>query len=174
VGHNPSAAPSARGSCAASKYAKETVRNQRKGLGIFCYITQNQVVATSCWFESGQGHQSEIVTLLCLFQQFEAHLKFWRGKHRVSTQLNLVPSIADGPFNIRCRKQKFLHGFGPPFLAGSLGGGTIFYRTGNDVRFATDSGRESGPRDCPLSATSGLMHYSKRRYFTRSPRRRER
>jgi hypothetical protein len=106
VGHNPSAAPSARGSCAASKYAKETVRNQRKGLGIFCYITQNQVVATSCWFESGQGHQSEIVTLLCLFQQFEAHLKFWRGKHRVSTQLNLVPSTADGPFNIRWSKAK--------------------------------------------------------------------
>src|SRR5262245_5865565 len=24
---------------------------------IGCYITQNQVVATSCWFESGQGHQ---------------------------------------------------------------------------------------------------------------------
>jgi hypothetical protein len=22
-----------------------------------CYLTQNQVVETSCWFESGQGHQ---------------------------------------------------------------------------------------------------------------------
>src|SRR5262249_9950427 len=34
-------------------------------------LTQNQVVATSCWFESGQGHQSN--------QQVAARLTVWTG-----------------------------------------------------------------------------------------------
>jgi hypothetical protein len=28
------------------------------------YLTQNQVVATSCWFESGQGHQSDFADFI--------------------------------------------------------------------------------------------------------------
>jgi hypothetical protein len=35
-----------------------TVNNVGDLLAIVKRVTQNQVVDTSCWFESGQGHQS--------------------------------------------------------------------------------------------------------------------
>ena len=40
-----------------------TVNNVGDLLAIVKRVTQNQVVETSCWFESGQGHQSCICSV---------------------------------------------------------------------------------------------------------------
>jgi hypothetical protein len=44
-----------------------TVNNVGDLLAIVKRVTQNQVVETSCWFESGQGHQS-CIFVACAIQ----------------------------------------------------------------------------------------------------------
>jgi hypothetical protein len=52
-------------------------------------------VATSCWFESGQGHQFAIVSYFGINRATDVSSRTGRGKHRVSTHdFSAVPREA--------------------------------------------------------------------------------
>jgi hypothetical protein len=40
--------------------------------GVVLKLTQNQVVETSCWFESGQGHQGNFADLSLVSEAYRA------------------------------------------------------------------------------------------------------